>query len=115
MKETLLKNIILDYLKYKNIFCWLTNTAGNFSIKTNSYYKNPRLLKGVGDIVGIMPSGKFFCVECKVSKNKQSPEQKEFQTNIVKNKGIYILAYSLEDVEFVFKKFALLEPYKTIA
>jgi hypothetical protein len=45
-QETHLKNSILDYLNYHGIFCWLTNNTGNYNKNTNSYYKNPRLLKG---------------------------------------------------------------------
>lgn len=70
MKETQLKNSILDYLKLKGYFFWLTNTSGNFNKFTNSYYKNPRLLAGIGDILGLM-NGKFICIGCKVGKNLQ--------------------------------------------
>ena len=101
-QETHLKNSILDYLKYKGIFCWLTNTQGNFSKRSNSYYKNPRLLSGVADIIGILPSGKLFAIECKVGKNKQSDRQFEFQKRVEENHGLYLLAYSLEDVEACF-------------
>jgi len=111
IKETLIKNSILDYLHYKNIFCWLNNTSGNYSIKTNSYYKNPRLLRGVADIIGLLPDGRLLAIECKSGKNRQSAEQINFQNGIVGNKGIYILAYSLDDVEFALNKIRLLTPY----
>ena len=102
-QETLLKNQILDYLKYKGIFCWLTNTQGNFNKFTNSYYKNPRLLSGVADIIGIKPNGILFAIECKIGKGKQTESQKEFQKNITENGGVYILAYKLEDLEQLLK------------
>lgn len=114
MKETHLRNQILDYLAYKNIFCWLTNNQGNYNKNTNSYYKNPRLLKGVADILGVH-KGRFLSIECKIKPNKQSEYQKEFEKNVIKNGGIYILAYELEDVEEFFKSKTnkeLLEPYK---
>lgn len=98
IKETDLKNQILDYLKLKGIYSWLTNTQGNYNPRTNSYYKNPRLLLGVSDIVGIMSNGQMLTIECKVGKNKQSEAQKDFQINIEKNNGLYILAYSLDEV-----------------
>ncbi|HLB57751.1 MAG: hypothetical protein A3F67_04195 [Verrucomicrobia bacterium RIFCSPHIGHO2_12_FULL_41_10] len=103
-KETAIKNNILDWLKYKNVFCWLTNTAGNFNKFSNSYYKNPRLLRGVADIVGITNSGRFFCIETKAGKNKQSSEQKDFELKILQNNGVYLLAYSLEDLIDKFEK-----------
>lgn len=55
-------------------------------------------MKGIADIIGLSPTGQFFCVECKIGYNKQSEYQKEFENNIIKNGGIYILAYSFEEV-----------------
>ena len=104
MPETDLKNAILDYLGYKNIYCWLNNTMGNYNPKTNSYYKNPRLTKGVADIIGLLPSGQLLAIECKFGKNKQSEAQKEFQTQVVANNGVYLLIYNLEEVEEYFNK-----------
>ena len=115
IKKTLIKNQILDYLMYKNIYCWLTNTSGNYNKFTNSYYKNPRLLRGVADIIGLLPDGRLLAIECKSGKNKQSAEQINFSNGIVGNKGIYILAYSLDDVEIKLDKLKrekLLTPYK---
>jgi hypothetical protein len=103
MSETLLKNQILDYLKYKNIFCWLTNVQGTYNRFTNTYYKNPRLLSGVADIIGVLPNGRFFAIECKVGKNKQTPSQIEFQKNIEANQGVYMVATQLEGVETYLK------------
>ena len=99
MKETDLRNQILDWLMYRNIYAWLNNTAGTYSKRTKSYFKNPRLKKGVADILGILPNGKLFAIECKVGKNKQDDNQKIFQKDIEANNGIYILAYNLEEVE----------------
>ena len=98
-KETNLKNQILDYLKYNNVFCWLTNTQGNYNKRTGTYYKNPRLMLGVADILGITKTGRFFAIECKVGKNKQTDTQQWYQLNIEANNGIYILAYDLETVK----------------
>ena len=104
MSETNLKNTILDYLKYKGIYCWLTNTQGNYNKFTNSYYKNPRLTKGVADIIGLLPNGQLLAIECKFGKNKQTETQKEFQTQIEANNGVYLLVYRLEEIEKYFNK-----------
>ena len=100
MNETQLRNQILDWLAYNNIFVWLNNTAGNYSKKTGSYYKNPRLLKGVPDILGILPNskGRMLAIECKVGKNKLTLYQKEFKVLFEDEGGYYILAYNLDDV-----------------
>lgn len=97
--ETALKNQILDFLTQTNIIAWLTNTTGNYSKKTGTYYKNPRLRAGVADILGVLPVyGTLLAIECKVGKNKLTEKQKEFKSDIEKNTGLYILAYTLEDV-----------------
>lgn len=59
--------------------------------------------KGAGDIIAVLPpSGRYLEVECKVGKNKQSPEQIEHQRQIEADGGLYILAYSLDDLEGIF-------------
>ena len=104
MNETQLRNQALDYLKYKGYYCWLTNTQGNYNPRTNSYYKNPRLLSGVADILGIMPeTGIFFSIELKVKNRRQTPAQKLFEQNIKDRNGIYLLAYDLDDIIKYFK------------
>lgn len=96
-QETIIKNQILDYLKYKNYFAWLTNTAGNFNKFSNSFYKNPRLLRGVVDIL-CLHKGKFIAIEVKAGKGKQSEWQREYQAEVERNGGTYLLVYSLDDL-----------------
>ena len=105
MSETNLRNAMLDYLGYKNIYCWLNNTQGNYNKFTNTYYKNPRLRKGIADIIGLMPNGRLLAIECKVGKNKQTESQIEFEKEIIANKGIYILAYDLDELEKKLKQY----------
>ena len=46
---------------------------------------------GVPDICGITPQGKFFGVEIKVGRDKQSPKQIEFQSFCEKAGALYIV------------------------
>jgi len=108
MKETSIKNQILDYLALRNIFCWLTNTQGNFNQKTKSYYKNPRLLNGVSDIIGILPDGKLLAIEVKSNetknkkgdfKNTLSEYQEDFLKRVSALNGVAFMARSIDDVD----------------
>lgn len=54
---------------------------------------------GWGDITGCLPNGRFLMVECKALKGKQSPAQAKTQVRIESNRGLYILANSLEIVQ----------------
>ncbi len=100
MKESELVNQILEYLLWQGVYCWRTNNFPVFNSKTNIYRAMPKhSINGVADILGITRSGIFFAIECKVGKNVQSNYQAEFGLKIKENKGIYLLAYELKDVE----------------
>jgi hypothetical protein len=54
---------------------------------------------GWPDITGLMPDGRFIGVECKAPDGRQSPVQKQMESEIHKRNGTYVLARSIEDVE----------------
>ena len=54
--------------------------------------------KGLADYT-IVRDGMVVFVEAKATKGKQSPFQKQFQEELEKAGGLYILAYSLEDFQ----------------
>lgn len=93
--ENEVKNACLRWLKDRGIFAWRNNTGmawiGNHPIRFG--------LPGSGDILGLLPDGKFLSIECKSKTGKQSGVQKRFQENIEQNNGVYVLAYSVKDVE----------------
>lgn len=82
-------------LKARGIFAWRNNTGcawvGNRPIRYG--------LPGSADILGLLPDGRFLAVECKSAKGKQSDVQKRFQENVENSNGLYVLAYSAEDLE----------------
>ena len=58
----------------------------------------PAPTTGISDILGILPGGIFLAVECKVKKNKPTPNQLDFMRRVVKAGGVALVAYSLDDV-----------------
>ena len=68
---------------------------------TGALKQNKRFIRfgivGAADFTGIM-KGKRVEIECKAAKGKQSDNQKAFQKMIEKHSGIYILAYSVQDI-----------------
>lgn len=58
-------------------------------------------MRGVADILGLMPDGRFLAIEVKTAKGKQSIYQKHFEDCVKKSNGIYILARSIDDVRFL--------------
>lgn len=119
--EKRVENSILEYLKSKGIFCFKINTGGVFDprkkiFRTNN---NKHILKGVSDILGVLPNGTFLAIEVKTDKTlttqKTYPtkEQKEFIEKVNLHKGIGFVARSPKDVETVIVKI-LGEKYKTL-
>ena len=91
MSESDIQREILAYLKVIRMYHWRNNTGRRGTVS----YGFP----GSADIIGILPTGHFFGIECKGEHGKQSDKQREFELNINANNGLYILAYSLQDLK----------------
>jgi len=100
LSEKEIQNQILEYLYNRGIFCWRQNTIGVFDERRGCYIKNRSrfAIKGVSDILGVLPKGRILAIEVKSRKGKVSPEQEEFLKKVLQQGGVAILARSLEDV-----------------
>lgn len=96
MNETQLVSNILHYLNTRNIWAWRNNVGGFWR---KGFYVHCGL-KGLPDIIGIMPdgSGRFFGIEVKGDTGKLSGEQTGALSKIRRLGGVGIVARSLEDV-----------------
>ena len=98
IKEKDLVKSALDYLNIRKIFCWRHNTGAILS----EYKGKTRFMRfgqvGSPDIFALI-NGDLFGLECKGTGGKQSPDQKNYQKRFEKAGGIYLLIYSLEDLE----------------
>lgn len=102
-KEKAVEHSILDYLIMNKIFCFKINTTGIWDAKRQCYRRpnSKHIIKGVADILGVLPDGKFLAIEVK-SKGRKSAttlEQKAFLNNINVNGGIGFVADCLQDVQ----------------
>lgn len=82
MNETAVQRQCLDYLRLVGVFAWRQNNIGNPGRRFNG-------LRGVADILGILPDGRFLAIEVKVPGGKLRPEQEEFRDNVIKRGGEY--------------------------
>ena len=100
-QETGIQIAILSYLNAIGVLAWRqSNHAVPMLIGGEIVYRKDNFrLRGVGDITGILYDGKRLEVEVKAKGKKQSDDQKYFESLINENSGIYILAYSVDDVE----------------
>lgn len=94
--ESQVQSQCLNLLRSMNVFVWRQNT-GAFKVK-DRYIKSG--IKGVSDILGIWPDGRFLAIEVKREKGgRLSEAQKEFLQEIKNNHGIAIVCHSVEELE----------------
>lgn len=99
LNEQDIQNLILNWLNLKGIFAFRVNTTGVFDPEKKIYRKMGKFsLKGVSDIIGILPDGRFLAIEVKSAKGKPTKEQTAFINKINSKNGLAFVAYSLEDV-----------------
>ena len=94
VKEQTIVNQIIAYLKLNGYFVWRQNTG---AMKLDNRFIQFGF-KGISDIIGMTPSGRFIAIECKVKGNKPTQFQTDFLEGVVEHGGIAILAYSLDEV-----------------
>lgn len=89
---------------YPTIKLWIQPSTGTFSFQKGAYLKrnNKYEIKGISDILGILPSGLFLAIEVKIKPNKPTEEQIHFINMINGNGGLSFVAYSIENVESIF-------------
>lgn len=97
--ENAVVNGILEYLQWKKIFAWHNKNISTYDPRTKRFRRFGKYeMRGVSDILGILPDGRFLAIECKTGYNKASDVQKEFIKNINDNGGVAFVAYGIEDV-----------------
>ena len=99
--EKLIENQILHYLFRRGIFAWKNQSVGIFDPVKRIYRKNnnPFHIKGVSDILGVLPGGRLLAIEVKTEIGRASPEQKAYIAKINSLGGIAFVARSVYDVE----------------
>jgi hypothetical protein len=106
--EHVILNQILDYLRLKGCYVWRNNTGAfvrnYYSMKEarwkETFFRSGQ--RGLPDIIGIAPDGKFIGIEVKTQTGKVSPEQKVTLQTMANLGAWAFVARSLEDVERFF-------------
>ena len=94
--EAQILGAILEYLRYRGYLCKRNQSGMAFLGKERGAINLGEA--GWGDILGMLPTGRFFMIEVKAGKNKPTPIQMEILEKVRKNNGVSLVAYSIEDV-----------------
>jgi Holliday junction resolvase len=85
MKETEISASIIRELRARGCFVW-------------KHWSGPLSKKGVADILGVLPDGRFLAVEVKQPTGRLTWEQEGFIEVINKHGGLAFVARSVEEV-----------------
>lgn len=98
--EKEIENTILHWLAMNKYFAWKNQSTGIFDPVRKCYRRsrNPFHIRGVADILGLMPDGRLLAIEVKSKRGVVSLEQKEFVKRVAEAGGIALIARSLDDV-----------------
>lgn len=94
-----IQNSCCEYLSFKKYFFWRQNTTPMFNKERQQYRAMPKYaLKGVADIIVIIPEGKVIFLEVKRPKAKQNEDQLEFEKMCNKVEAKYYVITSIDDL-----------------
>ncbi len=109
LKEADVLSACLDYLRLKGVLAWRSNNTGVFD-PARKCFRSFRGLKGVSDILGILPQstgegseaamhGLFLAVECKGASGSLSTEQRWFLDEVTRRGGVALCVRSVGELE----------------
>jgi len=101
--EKLIEQSIINWLTIRGFYVWKQKTTGTYDPKIRRFRKNPHMRKGVSDIIGVIPVGRFLAIEVKQPRAYPTKDQKAFMSAINNAGGLAFIARSVEDVATRFK------------
>lgn len=100
MSETALVAACMTVLHCRGCVIWRQNQGG-----VSAEYKGRKRFiqftrgqKGVSDIIGLLPGGRFLAVEAKVGRNKPTEDQAAFLAKVNAAGGLGIVVYSVDEL-----------------
>lgn len=96
-KEKDIQKAIIDYLRLKRCLVFKHHSTG-FTMKDGEARAFRYGDKGIADIIGCLPSGRFLAVEVKRPGKEPTPEQDQFLLEVNSRGGLGIVAHSIDDI-----------------
>lgn len=88
----------LQYPRLARLLIAVPNGGGRSKVEA-AIMKGEGVTAGVSDLLLLVPSGEcpYLCIEMKTRKGRQSPAQREWQVEVERAGGRYVLCRSLEE------------------
>lgn len=89
----------LELLALRGCFAWRQN-QGSVKAEHKGCKRFFRFASadGISDIIGVLPSGQFLAIECKIAPNKPTNEQSKFLARVRRNGGVALLIYTIDEL-----------------
>jgi hypothetical protein len=98
MLEKDVLRLCMDYLRANRVFCWRANQIP--APLAGGGFRRFSGMRGVSDIIGILPGGRFLAVEIKRSSGgKLSEDQEEFLDTVNEIGGVGLVVRSIEELQ----------------
>lgn len=88
--ETALVRACLQYLSLRGILAWRNNTTGVYD-PVRKRFRTFTGMKGVADVLGVLPGGRLLAVEAKQPRGRLSEEQKVFLDGVNRAGGLAVV------------------------
>ena len=89
----------LDYLALNGVFAWRSNNAGvRRRDRSGREFWHFAGLRGVSDVLGVLPGGRLLAIECKSATGPIRPEQLAFLARVTELGGLAFICRSLDDL-----------------
>lgn len=109
VREADIQRAILDWLRVNGIYAFRNNQQG-VPLHDGSGRYRPSPTRGVADILGVIPGGRFLAVEVKGRRGKPTPQQAEFIARVNEKGGLAVVATCILDVERVLRPYLPANP-----
>jgi hypothetical protein len=99
--ETDLLSACLKTLEANGVMCWRQNSgAARYESEAgDSYYVSMTgKMRGVSDIIGLLPGGRFLAVECKWMDGRIKKHQQEFLDAVNRSGGLGVVVRSIAEL-----------------
>ena len=98
-----IQRAIIDYLRLKKYVIFKHNST-QYGFREGKSFAFSSGDKGISDLIGCSPAGKFIAIEVKRKGGKITSEQHAFIRNVILNGGQAFVAHSLDDVVSALKE-----------